>query len=114
MENFNKIIEKYKKDFIFEEPLYNNTEKTFILFEDEKIKIEKIISYGFKNPDNFWYDQNEKEYVYIMQGNGRLLLENQEIELKQGDTFIIEAHIKHRVSFSSLFPPCVWLCMFVK
>jgi len=112
---FNKIIKKYKSEFLFELPLYNNTEKSTILYEDSKIKVEKIISYGYKSPNNFWYEQNEKEYVYILQGSGTLLFENNnEVILKQGDKYLIESNLKHKVCYTSLNPPCVWLCMFVK
>ncbi len=85
-------------------------ELTTILAESENIRIERIISTG---QSSGWYDQDENEFVVLLQGKATLEFDNGEsIELAAGDTLSIEPHKRHRVSYTSAEPPCVWLCVF--
>lgn len=60
------MIEKYN---IFDEILIDKNEEIFFeIFKNEKIKIEKIVSNGQKSPDNFWYEQEESEYILLLEG----------------------------------------------
>ena len=34
------------------------------------------------------------------------------VNLEKGDMLLIKPYEKHRVSFTSSEPPCVWLCVF--
>ena len=38
------------------------------LQEMDKVKVERIISKGHKSPANFWYDQDQNEWVIILKG----------------------------------------------
>lgn len=89
-------------------------QETFeILFKNNNLKIERIISSGHKSPDGFWYDQEINEWILILEGEARLEFENSEfISLKKGDYLNIPAHIKHRVSYTSNKPKCIWLAVF--
>ena len=114
MKNYEKIYKQLIKNYIFDGNYIENGEKSEIVFQDAFAKIEIIISCGYKSPDNFWYDQSEKETVYILQGEGILEFSDKKQPLKKGDLLTIEPNQKHRVSYTSKNPPCVWLCLFEK
>jgi len=87
-------------------------ELTEILIQNKNVRIERIISSGQVSPDGFWYDQDENEFVVLLQGDAIIEYENDRIKLESGDTLLIPAHKKHRVSYTSIKPVCVWLCIF--
>lgn len=90
-----------------------NEEITEILSQGKNFRIERIISSGQISPENFWYDQSEHEFVLVLQGEAKILFENnREQALKQGDYLIIPAHLKHHVSYTSSNPKCIWLGIF--
>ena len=91
-------------------PLPLTEEVTTILTENENIRIERIISTGQISD---WYDQEETEFVILLDGNAVIEFENNKsIAMSKGDTLLIKPHERHRVSFTSSEPPCVWLCIF--
>ena len=91
-------------------PLPLNEEVTTILTENENIRIERIISAGQTSD---WYDQNETEFVVLLEGNAVIEYEKgMTVTISRGDTLLIKPHEHHRVSSTSTNPPCVWLCMF--
>ncbi|MFA7083656.1 MAG: hypothetical protein WC141_03865 [Arcobacteraceae bacterium] len=54
--------------------LYDNitvdthAEKFLEIFKNDVIRIEKIVSNGQKSPDDFWYEQEESEFVLVLKG----------------------------------------------
>ena len=84
-------------------------EMTTILIENEKVRIEKIISTGQISD---WYDQEETEFVVLCDGNAELEFEHNRVVLAKGDSLLIPPHQKHRVAYTSSEPPCIWLCVF--
>ena len=85
-------------------------EITTVLAESGGVRIARIISAG-QTTD--WYDQSETEFVALLQGLAVIEYENGgSVDLKTGDTLLIKPREKHRVSFTSSDPPCVWLCVF--
>lgn len=87
------------------------------LFEDifsaEGVRIERILSRGQTSPDSGWYDQDENEWVVVLQGAGRILLEDgTEVLLKKGDYLNIPKHKKHRVAWTEPNEVTVWLAVF--
>ena len=94
------------------EKIPNSEELVTILAESKNVRIERIVSAGQISPEGFWYDQNENEFVALLQGEAVISYEDESIRLKAGDTVLIPAHKKHRVDFTSVDPPCVWLCVF--
>jgi len=85
-------------------------ELTTILIENNNIRIERIVSTGQVSG---WYDQDETEFVVLLEGSATIEYENNKyILLSKGDTLLIKPHERHRVSFTSDDPPCVWLCVF--
>ena len=91
-------------------PLPLSEEVTTILTENEHIRIERIISTGQVSE---WYDQAETEFVILLEGNAIIEYENgKNVAMSKGDTLLIKPHERHRVSYTSSSPLCVWLCVF--
>ncbi|MDZ5724178.1 cupin domain-containing protein [Acetobacterium sp. K1/6] len=90
--------------------LPSDDEEVAILAQNDRVRIERIISTGQQSN---WYDQEETEYVILLEGRAQLSFgENQTITLEKGDTLLIPPHQKHRVVYTSTDPPCIWLCVF--
>jgi len=96
---------------IYELPPFPLTEEvTTILTENENVRIERIISTGQVSD---WYDQTETEFVVLLEGNAIIEYENgKNFAMSKGDTLLIPPHERHRVSYTSSEPPCVWFCVF--
>ena len=85
-------------------------ELTAILAENENVSIERIVSTGQVSD---WYDQSQTEFVVLLQGEAVIEYDNdRSVALSKGDTVLIPPHERHRVSYTSSEPPCVWLCVF--
>jgi cupin 2 domain-containing protein len=91
-------------------------EQFFDLINSKNVRIEKIVSNGQKSEDNFWYDQDENEFVIILQGDAILeIQENNEIKevnLNVGDYLNIPAKQKHRVKYTNEHEITIWLAVF--
>lgn len=81
------------------------------LAESSTVRIERIISTGQVSAD--WYNQNETEFVALLDGNAVVEFEDgRSVSMTRGNTLLIKPHERHRVSYTSSEPPCVWLCVF--
>ena len=81
--------------------------------QGENIRIERIISTGQASPDGFWYNQNDDEWVLLLQGEADISFDDgTTTTLKAGEYIFIPAHKKHRVEKTSINPACIWLCVF--
>jgi len=96
---------------IFNLPKLPITEElTTIFAESDSVRIERIVSTGQVSD---WYDQDETEFIALLEGNATLEFESgKSVDLSKGDTLLIAPHERHRVSYTSSEPPCVWLCVF--
>ena len=75
-------------------------------------RIERIVSYGHASPPEFWYDQEQDEWVALLQGRACLQWDDGSLtELEPGDWLMIPARKKHRVEWTSKEPVCVWLAV---
>jgi cupin 2 domain-containing protein len=82
------------------------------LIPDRGVLIERIISAGQITPAGMWYDQERDEWVVLLQGQARLVWENgKTMDMEPGDWAFIIAHQRHRVEYTSLQPPCIWLAI---
>ena len=84
------------------------------LLKAANIRIERMVSHGHVSPEGFWYDQDEHEWVIVLQGAARLRFEDSVVELKPGDFVNIPAHRKHRVEWTTPDEPTIWLAVFYK
>ena len=82
------------------------------ILRDKNIRIERIVSNGQKSEDDFWYDQDENEFILILEGSAIIEFQNKEVSLKKGDYIDIKSHEKHRVKYTSNSEPTVWLAVF--
>jgi cupin 2 domain-containing protein len=101
---------------IFDHPAFQlptHAEEFFeVLAAGNSLKIERIISTGQTTPEGEWYDQAQDEWVILLQGNATIEYENGATQaLTPGDYVFIPAHQKHRVSYTSTEPPCIWLAV---
>ena len=87
------------------------------LLKSENVRIEKIVSTGQTSPENFWYDQDENEWVVVLQGSAVLSVQNEDgtitkTELNSGDYINLPAHTKHRVDYTDTKTETIWLAIF--
>jgi cupin 2 domain-containing protein len=80
------------------------------------LRIERIVSFGQANPQGFWYDQAEAEWVVLLAGAARLRFEDetQARAFGPGDWVEIAAHRRHRVEWTDPDQPTVWLAVFYR
>ncbi len=96
-------------------PVKRQPEEFFeTLISTPSVRIERIVSEGHSSPENFWYDQDEWEWVAVLQGDAELEFEDGKINLSAGDYLFIPKHKRHRVTETSTKIPCVWLAVFGK
>ena len=86
------------------------------LFNGNNFFVERIISNGQTSPDNFWYDQENNEWVIVIQGTAKIEFKNPDeiLDLKPGDFVLIPAHKKHRVKETSKEQETIWLAVHYK
>ncbi len=74
------------------------------------VRIERIISHGHATPEDAWYDQDQDEWVAVLEGEaGLLYADGREIVLSRGDHVLIPRRVRHRVTRTS--SPCIWLAV---
>lgn len=80
---------------------------------DAGLRIERIVSTGQSTAAGDWYDQDETEWVTLLRGAARLLIEGEDEErtLGPGDWLLLPAHCRHRVTWTSESEPTVWLAV---
>jgi cupin 2 domain-containing protein len=89
------------------------------VFEDiftlPNLRIERIISQGQSTSDDFWYDQEEGEWIIVLAGHAVLEFEHEKVVvMKKGDYLNIPAGCKHKVKWTDPDQPTIWLAIFYK
>jgi cupin 2 domain-containing protein len=82
------------------------------LLEAGDVWIERIVSQGHVSPPEFWYDQDQPEWVVVLKGAAKLRIDDELVEMRAGDFQIIPAHKKHRVEWTTPDEPTIWLAVF--
>jgi cupin 2 domain-containing protein len=104
----NNIFE-INKDLDFTNELF------FQLYKNKNCLIEKIVSTGQATKEGEWLESENDEYVILLQGESELSFENGERKvLKKGDYILIPAKTRHRVSYTTSNPQCIWLAIHIK
>lgn len=95
-----------------------------VLAASENIRIERIVSKGQCSEENFWYDQDQNEFVLVVKGKAKLEFldpnntdqnksnPNKKVTLQEGDSILIKAHQRHRVSWTTPDSETIWLAVF--
>jgi cupin 2 domain-containing protein len=77
------------------------------------VRVERIVSTGQNSPPDFWYDQDEDEWVVLLSGSARLEYpDGSTQDLHHGDWVFLPAHCRHRVAATDPHQPTVWLAVF--
>ena len=81
--------------------------------EGGSCRLVRIVSTGQASPPGFWYDQDEAEWVVVLRGRARLLIDGEDDprELGPGDHVKIPARLRHRVEWTDPDQPTVWLAL---
>jgi len=89
-------------------------ETTTVLVEGPGFRLERIHSCGAASPAGFWYDQEEQEWITLLQGSARLQFEDEALprDLSRGDRLLIRRGRRHRVLATDPAPGTVWLALF--
>ncbi|MEM9658822.1 MAG: cupin domain-containing protein [Planctomycetota bacterium] len=96
-------------------PRATTDELVTVLAENRNVRIERIVSNGHASPANFWYDQDEHEWVAVLQGEAKLLFGDGDIvHLTPGSHVLIPAHTRHRVQWTEPATATVWLAVFYR
>ncbi|RBP41195.1 cupin 2 domain-containing protein [Roseimicrobium gellanilyticum] len=83
------------------------------LLESPYVKLEHIISHGQASPPDFWYDQDEDEWVLLLRGEATLeFADGGMVRLTAGDHLTVPKRVRHRVHRTS--EDAIWLALFLK
>lgn len=86
-----------------------------VLVSAEGMRLERIVSHGHASPEDFWYDQEEAEWILVLTGRARLRIEGDidDLELVPGDSLYLPRHCRHRITWTHPDQPTVWLALFM-
>ena len=89
-----------------------DAEQVVDLLRAPGVRIERIVSTGQASPPGFWYDQEQGEWVALLQGEAGLTIEGEAVRHLVAGSFVhLPAHCRHRVEWTSAAPPAVWLAV---
>ncbi|MEZ8697176.1 cupin domain-containing protein [Vibrio lentus] len=81
----------------------------------ENVRIERILSHGHSSPEQGWYDQDENEWVMVLEGQGVIEFEDGRlVTLSKGDYINIAAREKHKVLGTDKDAVTIWLAVFYR
>ncbi len=65
------------------------------------------------SPEDFWYDQEQHEWVVVLKGAAKLRFDGDDepLEMKPGDFINIPPHKRQRVEWTTPDEPIVWLAV---
>ena len=65
------------------------------------------------SPEDFWYDQEQHEWVVVLKGAAKLRFDGDDepLEMKPGDFINIPPHKRQRVEWATPDEPIVWLAV---
>ena len=100
-----------KTNNIFQNIPTNLDEELFTNILDHKgLKFQRIVSDAHITPKDEWYDQEDNEWLILIQGAAIISFEDEEdITLKVGDYLNLPSHKRHRVSWTSEDEKTIWL-----
>ena len=83
------------------------------LLQADNLRIERIVSQGQVSAPGFWYDQDEHEWVIVLEGHAAVQFEGDAelMALQRGSYLKIPAHARHRVAWTDPNERTVWLAI---
>jgi cupin 2 domain-containing protein len=84
------------------------------LLEFPGLRLERIHSCEASSPARFWYNQQDWEWVCLLQGSARLRFETEAEarDLNRGDAVLIAPHQRHRLEATDPAPGTILLALF--
>ena len=107
--NTNNLFSKLPKDL--------SSEVFETLAQGNNVRIERIVSEGQCTTENQWYDQDDHEWVILLQGSAVIRFAETPssnatlTHLSPGDYINIPAHTRHRVESTDSDNITVWLAI---
>lgn len=88
-------------------------EEFLTLVESANTRVERILSHGQASEKDFWYDQEEDEWVLLLRGEAVLEMgDGSLVGLTAGSHLMIPKHTRHRVERTTR--ETIWLAIFLK
>ena len=80
------------------------------VLDSGSFRIERIITSGYTSPEDVWYEQDQDEWIVVLEGAARLRFDGEAaIELGTGDFVNIPAHRRHRIEWTTPDEPTIML-----
>jgi len=74
--------------------------------------VERIVSTGQATAPGVWLEQAQDEWVVLLVGEAEVVYEDGwRVRLTPGDYIVIPAGERHRVEWTRVDPPCIWLAV---
>ena len=88
-------------------------EQLSTLLQTENFRLGRIVSTGQTTSEGEWYDQEENEWVLVLQGSAEIRFEEGDVTrtLSPGEYLQISAHVRHRVEWTDPDQPTIWLVL---
>jgi cupin 2 domain-containing protein len=99
---------------LFEDLPSEGDEEVFQVFaRGAAWRLERIVSTGQATAEGEWYDQDDWEWVVLLQGGAGVRIEGEAEtrSLGPGDWLHIPGHLRHRVDWTAADGPTVWLAL---
>jgi cupin 2 domain-containing protein len=83
------------------------------LLDMDRFTVERIVSRGHRTPPATWYDQEQDEWVLLVEGSAVLRIDGlpTPLTLQPGDHVLLPAHTRHRVEWTPAERDTVWLAL---
>jgi len=87
-----------------------------VMLTGHDVRIERIVSHGQASPPGYWYDQDEHEWVMLLEGEAALRFDGDAplLQMTPGMHVHIPAHARHRVEWTAPDRRSVWLAVFYR
>jgi cupin 2 domain-containing protein len=103
-----------KADNLFENLPTALPEELFTtIIEAASFRVERIVSQGHASAPGFWYDQEQHEWLVVLEGAAVVEFEGaaEPVPLRRGSCLNIPAHARHRVVWTDPGHRTVWLAI---
>ncbi len=108
---------RFADDNLLSKPIpERGNEEKYLIQSGNDWRLELIKSCEVSSLKDFWYDQEDHEWVVVLQGTARLSFKERKesVELNPGDHLYLAPRRLHRVEHTDAAPGTTWLALFWK